>query len=55
MTSGFNLKHFDEYTLVKRNLDKYKSIHLNKDVFVAKKQGPFKSDNNKDNKECSRK
>ena len=30
MSSGFDLKQFDEYTLVKRNLDKYKSIHLNR-------------------------
>jgi len=44
MTSGFNLKHFDEYTLVKRNLYKYNSIHRNKDVFVPKKQGPFKNE-----------
>ena len=48
MTSGFDLKHFDEYTLVKRNLHKYNSIHTNKDVFVAKKIGPFKTNKHQD-------
>ena len=49
MSSGFDLKQFDEYTLVKRNLDKYKSIHLNRRDYIVKKQTPFKNEKNEKN------
>ena len=49
MSSGFDLKQFDEYTLVKRNLDKYKSIHLNRRDYIAKKITSFKNEKNEKN------
>ena len=53
MSSGFDLKQFDEYTLVKRNLDKYKSIHLNRRDYIVKKKTPFKSEKNEKNEKIN--